>query len=54
MKKVVIFSSKEKFTNYFSAIQFIKLTIDTINTEIGGKINSAIVLVENNSKLDAN
>jgi hypothetical protein len=53
LNKIVIFSASDKLTNSFSAINFIKSSINMINTEIGGKINSAIVLVENNSQLDA-
>lgn len=53
LNKIIIFSQSDKFTNNISAVNFIKTNIDRINTEIGGKINSAIVLVENNSQLNA-
>ena len=53
LSNIVISQDQDKLTNRISAINFIQTSINKINSDIGGKINSAIVLVENNSQLNA-
>ena len=53
LSNIIIFQDQDKLTNNISAVKFIQTSINKINSDIGGKINSAIVLVENNSQLNA-